>query len=147
MTGPVICAIALRVASRGDSSGSSLMTRSTFSTTTIASSTTTPMPRTIASSESYVVDARLAVQPGGISGSRIVPDTLGDLESETVVVLLSGRDIVREDIEVVQAQESVVGANETLISSTLQFNLAKLALARSLGVAERATKEFLGGKP
>jgi hypothetical protein len=34
-----------------------------------------------------------------------------------------------------------------LISSTLQFNLAKLALARSLGVAERATKEFLGGKP
>jgi len=54
---------------------------------------------------------------------------------------------VTNNIEVIQAQESVVGANETLISSTLQFNLAKLALARSLGVAERATKEFLGGKP
>ena len=54
---------------------------------------------------------------------------------------------VTNNIEVIQAQQSVVGANETLISSTLQFNLAKLALARSLGVAERATKEFLGGKP
>ena len=51
MTGPVICAIAFLVASRGDRSGSSAMTRSTFSTTTIASSTTTPMPRTMASSE------------------------------------------------------------------------------------------------
>ena len=53
---------------------------------------------------------------------------------------------VTNNIEVIQAQQSVVGANEALISSTLQFNLAKLALARSLGVAERATKEFLGGK-
>ncbi len=73
--------------------------------------------------------------------------TLG-LAQET---LTEGQDRFRagvtNNIEVVQAQESVVGANETLISSTLQFNLAKLALARSLGVAERATKEFLGGKP
>ena len=36
---------------RGERSGSSAITRSTFSTTTIASSTTTPMPSTIASSE------------------------------------------------------------------------------------------------
>jgi len=54
---------------------------------------------------------------------------------------------VTNNIEVIQAQESVASANEVLINSTLQFNLAKLALARSLGVAERATKEFLGGKP
>jgi outer membrane protein TolC len=54
---------------------------------------------------------------------------------------------VTNNIEVVQAQEAVVNSNESLISSGLQFNLAKLALARSLGTAERATKEFLGGTP
>ena len=54
---------------------------------------------------------------------------------------------VTNNVEVVQAQEAVANSNDALISSTLQFNLAKLALARSLGVAERATKEFLGGTP
>ena len=51
MTGPVICVIAFFVASFGDNSGSSAITRSTFSTTTIASSTTTPIPSTMASKE------------------------------------------------------------------------------------------------
>jgi outer membrane protein TolC len=54
---------------------------------------------------------------------------------------------VTNNLEVVQAQEAVANSNDAFISSTLQFNLAKLALARSLGVAERATKEFLGGTP
>jgi outer membrane protein TolC len=54
---------------------------------------------------------------------------------------------VTNNVEVVQAQEAVANTNEAFITSTLQFNLAKLALARSLGVAERATKEFLGGTP
>jgi outer membrane protein TolC len=54
---------------------------------------------------------------------------------------------VTNNLEVVQAQEAVANSNESYISSALQFNLAKLALARSLGVAERATKEFLGGTP
>src|ERR1700733_15363590 len=51
ITGPVICAIAFFVASCGLRSGFSDITRSTFSTTTIASSTTIPMPSTIASNE------------------------------------------------------------------------------------------------
>ena len=54
---------------------------------------------------------------------------------------------VTDNLEVVQAQESVATSNDELINSTLQFNLAKLALARALGVAERATKDFLGGTP
>jgi outer membrane protein TolC len=54
---------------------------------------------------------------------------------------------VTNNIEVVQAQEALANSHETLISSTLQFNLAKLELARSIGVAERATKDFLGGNP
>ena len=49
--GAVISAIAFLVASPGDRFGSSSMTRSTFSTTTIASSTRMPIASTIASSE------------------------------------------------------------------------------------------------
>jgi len=51
MIGAVICAMAFFVASAGVSSGSSDITRSTFSTTTMASSTTMPMASTMASSE------------------------------------------------------------------------------------------------
>ena len=50
ITGPAISDIALRVASAGDRCGSSCITRSTFSTTMIASSTTMPIA-TSASSE------------------------------------------------------------------------------------------------
>ena len=55
ITGPVIWPIALRVASRG-SSPSSAIRRSTFSTTTIASSTTIPMASTSAKSETVFSD-------------------------------------------------------------------------------------------
>jgi outer membrane protein TolC len=52
---------------------------------------------------------------------------------------------VTNNIEVIQAQESVAVANENYIASLLAHNLAKLSLARSLGVAESAVKNFLGG--
>ncbi len=51
ITGPVICRIAFLVASAGERNGSSSITRSTFSTTTIASSTTTPTASTSASND------------------------------------------------------------------------------------------------
>lgn len=53
---------------------------------------------------------------------------------------------VTNNIEVVQAQESVASSNEAFISSTLQFNLAKLELARSVGIAEQSVRQYLGGK-
>ena len=49
ITGLVICSIALAVASLGGRPSSAMM-RSTFSTTTIASSTTMPIARTSANS-------------------------------------------------------------------------------------------------
>jgi hypothetical protein len=52
--GPVISAIAFLQASGMDSSGSSSITRSMFSTTTMASSTTMPMARTSASMETVL---------------------------------------------------------------------------------------------
>ncbi len=52
---------------------------------------------------------------------------------------------VANNIDVVQAQESLAGANENYISSLNAFNLAKLSLARALGIAETAVQEYLGG--
>jgi len=50
------------------------------------------------------------------------------------------------NLEVVQAQEALAGAEENFISSLFDHNIAKLRLARALGIAEEATKNYLGGK-
>ena len=52
---------------------------------------------------------------------------------------------VTNNIEVVQAQESVVTSNDNYISSLYSYNLAKASLARALGLAPEAFKGFLGG--
>ncbi|MGE5323292.1 MAG: TolC family protein, partial [Actinomycetota bacterium] len=53
---------------------------------------------------------------------------------------------VSGSLDVVQAQESVATANETYIQALYLNNVAKLTLARALGVAEKQTRVFLGGK-
>ena len=54
---------------------------------------------------------------------------------------------VTDNLEVVQAQESVASAHENYISSLYAHNLAKVELARSLGNAEQGVKQYLtGGK-
>lgn len=53
---------------------------------------------------------------------------------------------VTDNIEVVQAQESVASANESLISSLYSYNLAKIQLARAIGFAEAGVQEDLKGK-
>jgi len=52
---------------------------------------------------------------------------------------------VADNIEVVQAQEALAGANQDLINSLFAHNLAKVSLARSVGGAETSLKQFLGG--
>ncbi|HET6420841.1 MAG TPA: TolC family protein [Geobacteraceae bacterium] len=53
---------------------------------------------------------------------------------------------VSDNLEVVQAQESVAAAHEAYISGLYAHNLAKLELARALGVAEKRVEDYLGGK-
>ena len=53
---------------------------------------------------------------------------------------------VTDNLEVVQAQESVADANQAYISSLYSFNIAKVELAKAAGIAERAVKDYLGGK-
>jgi len=52
---------------------------------------------------------------------------------------------VADNIEVVQAQEALAGANQDLIGSLYAHNLGKVSLARAVGGAEAALKQFLGG--
>lgn len=51
---------------------------------------------------------------------------------------------VADTIEVIQAQESVAGAEQDYIVSLYSHNLAKASLARVLGIADQGIKEFLG---
>jgi outer membrane protein TolC len=82
--------------------------------------------------------------------------------SELVAVALSNIDLanqtvtqsqdrfaagVADNLEVVQAQESVASANQSYIASLYSFNLAKISLAQALGVAEKSGLRYLlGGK-
>jgi outer membrane protein TolC len=52
---------------------------------------------------------------------------------------------VASNLETTQAQESVASASETYISALYAHNLAKASLARAMGVAESAVKNYLGG--
>ena len=53
---------------------------------------------------------------------------------------------VTDNLEVVQAQESLANAHEQYISSLYAHNLAKVAIARALGFAEEGVKQYLKGK-
>lgn len=52
---------------------------------------------------------------------------------------------VADNLEVVQAQESVASAHESYIESLYAHNLAKVELARAIGDAEAGVKRFLKG--
>jgi outer membrane protein TolC len=50
---------------------------------------------------------------------------------------------VTDSVEVVQAQQSLSSANDQNISATYSHNLAKLQLARALGVARASYDQYL----
>ena len=70
-----------------------------------------------------------------------------DLSRET---LLQARDRftagVTENIEVIQAQQLLAGANENYIAAMNQHNAAKIALATALGIAEEGVPQYLNLK-
>jgi hypothetical protein len=53
---------------------------------------------------------------------------------------------VTDSVEVVQSEQSLASANDQYITSVYNHNLAKLALARALGVARTSYNQYLGGK-
>ena len=53
---------------------------------------------------------------------------------------------VTDSVEVVQAEQSLASANDQYITSLYNHNLAKLSLARALGVARTSYNQYLAGK-
>jgi outer membrane protein TolC len=53
---------------------------------------------------------------------------------------------VTDNLEVVQAQETVASAHESYISSLYSHNLAKIELVRAMGYAEEGVRNYLKGK-
>jgi outer membrane protein TolC len=87
-----------------------------------------------------LLDLNSAADQVAVAGSNL------DLAKQT---LTQARDRfaagVTDNIEVVQAQESVSNAEQNLITSIYAHNLAKVALARALGATETNLKTFMGG--
>jgi outer membrane protein TolC len=80
--------------------------------------------------------------------------------SEQLQVATRGRDLaaqelvqardrfaagVTNNVEVVQAQQAVAESSEQYISALYNYNVAKALLARGLGLAEQAARQYLGG--
>jgi outer membrane protein TolC len=53
---------------------------------------------------------------------------------------------ISDNLAVSQAQQAVAQANEQYVAALYQHNVAKLSLARALGVAQSDYKDYLGGK-
>jgi outer membrane protein TolC len=53
---------------------------------------------------------------------------------------------VTDSVEVVQAEQALASANDQYITSLYNHSLAKLSLARALGVARTNYEQYLGGK-
>jgi outer membrane protein TolC len=53
---------------------------------------------------------------------------------------------VADNLEVVQAQESVAAASQSYIASLYAYNLSKMSLALAIGVAEQSAVTYLGAK-
>ena len=52
---------------------------------------------------------------------------------------------VTDSVEVVQSEQSLASANDQYITGVYNYNLAKLMLARALGVARTSYKQYIGG--
>lgn len=54
---------------------------------------------------------------------------------------------VTNTVEVVQAQQLVADADDSLVSAQFQYNVAKVSLARSLGLTEQNVKAYFNQQP
>jgi len=90
---------------------------------------------------SAILDLNAAAEQVEVARSQV------DLANQT---LTQARDRfsagVTDNLEVVQAQEAVVSANESYISSLYAHNIAKVQLAQAVGFAEQGVKQYFPGK-
>ena len=90
-------------------------------------------------------DVRTALLDLSAAGDQVqVARSALDLANQTLV---QARDRftagVTDNLEVVEAQDSLASANENYISSLYSHNVAKISLARAIGFAEQGVKQYL----
>jgi outer membrane protein TolC len=105
--------------------------------------------------------ARLSDMRGQISAD--VRDSILDIQAaeKLVAVARSNADLAKEalseaqqrykagvsdNLAVSQAQQAVAQADQQYVDSLYRHNIAKLSLARALGVAQQRYRDYLGGK-
>jgi outer membrane protein TolC len=77
----------------------------------------------------------------------VVADSNRDLAAETLTQAQERFSAgVADNLEVVQAQESVAAASQSYIAALYAHNLAKISLGRALGIAEQSALPYLGVK-
>jgi outer membrane protein TolC len=88
-----------------------------------------------------ILDIRAAAKQVEVSRSNV--QLANEALSEAQQRYAAG---VSDNLAVSQAQQSVAQADDQYVSSLYQHNIAKLSLARALGVAEKNYKNYVGGK-
>ena len=88
-----------------------------------------------------ILDIRAAAKQVEVSRSNV--QLANEALSEAQQRYAAG---VSDNLAVSQAQQSVAQANDQYVSSLYQHNIAKLSLARALGVAEKNYKNYVGGR-
>ncbi len=88
-----------------------------------------------------ILDIQAAAKQVAVSHSNV--ELAAEALSEAQQRYAAG---VADNLAVSQAQTSVAQANDQYVSSLYQHNVAKLSLARALGIAQTNYKDYVGGK-
>jgi outer membrane protein TolC len=88
-----------------------------------------------------VLDIQSAAERVTVAGSNV--KLAAEALSEAQQRYAAG---VSDNLAVSQAQQSVAQANNQYVGSLYEHNVAKLSLARALGLADRNYKQYVGGK-
>ncbi len=88
-----------------------------------------------------ILDIQAAAKQVAVSHSNV--ELASEALSEAQQRYAAG---VADNLAVSQAQASVAQANDQYVSSLYQHNVAKLTLARALGIAQTNYKDYVGGK-
>jgi outer membrane protein TolC len=88
-----------------------------------------------------ILDIQAAAKQVAVSHSNV--ELAAEALSEAQQRYAAG---VADNLAVSQAQASAAQANDQYVSSLYQHNVAKLSLARALGIAQTNYKDYVGGK-
>jgi outer membrane protein TolC len=110
----------------------------------------------LARAEQRLADLRASIDQEVRNAFLDLQDTAQEVSVETHAVQLATQTLqqsrdrfaagVTDNIEVIQAQESLADANDAYIASLYRYNIAKISIARATGVAESNYALYLKGQ-